>query len=127
MLLRCTSTHSVVLRSNDSTDKINSDLGTVGLVRPTSHTSCTQALWRELGVCNGGCKVAHMCHGSATVASRSFQERSERGRISQEISWSVPETGDFVPCARYALFGLLMKKKSIAMTSMVTPSVASWG
>ena len=111
--LRCTSTHSVVLRSNDSTDKINSDLGTVALARPTSHTGCTQALWRELGVRNGGCEVAYMCHGSATAASMSLQERSERerGRISKEMSWPVPETGDFVPCPRYALFGSLMKAK----------------
>ena len=50
MFLRFTSTHSLVLRSNDSTDKINSDHGTVALARLTSHTGCTQALWRELGV-----------------------------------------------------------------------------
>ena len=98
--LRCTSTHSEVLRSNDSTDKINSDLGTVALAGSTSHTGCTQALWRELGVRNVGCED-HMCHGSATAASKSLQGRSEGGRISQEMSWLVPETGDFVPCPRY--------------------------
>ena len=54
---------------------------------------------------------SHMCHGSATAASRSLQERSERGRISYEMSWPVPETGDFVPCPRHASFGSLMKAK----------------
>ena len=110
MLLRFTSAHSVMLRSNDSTDIINSDLGTVALARPTSHTGCTQALWRELGVHNDGCEVAYTWHGSATAASWSLQERSEKGRINQEMSWPGPETGDFVPCPRYALFGSLMKK-----------------
>ena len=110
MFLRCTSTHSLVLRSNDSTDKINSDLGTVALARPKSHTGCTQALRRELGVRNGGCE-SHLRHGSATAASRALQERSERGRISQEMSWLAPETGDFVPCHRHASFGSLMKAK----------------
>ena len=130
MCLRCTSTHSVVLLSNDSTDKINSDLGTVALARPTSHTGCTQALWCEIGVRNGGCDVAYMCRGSATAASRSLQERSESGRISQEMSWPAPETGDFVPCPRYALFGSLMKAKKknwpLHMILIVTPSVARW-
>ena len=46
--------------ANYSTDKINSDLGTVVLARPTSHTGCTQALWHELGVRNGGCEVAYV-------------------------------------------------------------------
>ena len=52
-----------------------------------------------------------MCHGSKTAASRSLQERSERGRISQEMSWPMLEIGDFVPCPRYASFGSLMKAK----------------
>ena len=73
---------------------------------------------------------SHMCHGSATAASRALQERSERGRISQEMSWLAPETGDFVPCPRHASFGSLMKakkKKSAAMILIVTPPVARWG
>ena len=106
----------------------------MALARPTSHTACTQPLffflWRELGVRNGGCEVAYVCHGSATLASKSLQGRSERGRILQEMSWPVPETGDFVLCPRYALFGSLMKakkKKLATMILIVTPSVARWG
>ena len=38
-----------------------------------------------------------MCHGNATAASRSLQECSVRGRISQDMSWPVPETGDYAP------------------------------
>ena len=105
-----------MLRSNNFTDKINSDLGTVSLAGSTSHTGCTQALWRKLGVHNGGCEVAFMCLGSATAASKSLQGRSERGRISQEMSWLVPETGNSVPCRRYALFGSLMNEKDLTGT-----------
>ena len=109
--MQCTSTvtNSAVLRSNDSADKINSDLGTVAL----AHTGCTQALWRESGVRDGGCEVAYnyMCHRSATAASKSLQGRSKRSRLSQDMSWLVPETGDFVQCPGYALFVSLMRKK----------------
>ena len=49
------------------------------------------------GVRGGGFKVADMCHDSATAVSKYLQGRSERGRISQEMSWLRLETGDFVP------------------------------
>ena len=74
MFLRCTSTHSVVLRSNDSTDKINSDLA-------TSHTGCIQALWRELGVRNGGCEVAYVSwqwNSSYQVAPRALRKSPDK-------------------------------------------------
>ena len=116
--LRCTSTvtHSGVLRSNDSADNINSDLSTVAL----AHTGCTQALWREVGVRNGGCEVIYMCHRSATAASKSFQGRSKRSRLIQDMSWQVPETGDFVPCPGYALFGSLMRKRNRLLRSQLS-------
>ena len=53
--------------------KINSDLCTMALAHPTSHTGCTQALWREVGVRNGGCEVAHVswqCNSSFQVKKK---------------------------------------------------------
>ena len=73
--------HSLVLRSKDSTDKINSDLGTVALARPTPHTRCTQALWCELGVRNGGCEVAYVswqCNSSFQGAPRALRKRQDK-------------------------------------------------
>ena len=130
MFLHCTSTHSLALRSNDSTDKINSDLGTVALARPTSHTGCIQAFWREIGVRNGGFEVACVswqCNSTFQVAPRALRKRPDKP--GDELASTGPETGNFVPCPRYASFGSLMKakkKKSAAMILIVTPPVARW-
>ena len=128
MFLRCTSTHSLVLRSIDSTDKINSDLCTVALARLTSHTGCTQALWRELGVRNGGCEVAYVsweCNSRFQVAPRVLGKRPDKQ------GYELASAGNWRLCPRHASFGSLMKakkkkkkKKSAAMILIVTPPVA---
>ena len=64
-----------MLRSSDSADKINSNLGAVAMAESTSHMGSTQALWRQLGVRDGGFEVAYMYHDSATAVSKSLQER----------------------------------------------------
>ena len=110
MFLRCTSTHSLVLRSNDSTDKINSDLGTVALARPISHTGSTQALWSELGVRNGGCQVAYVswrCNSSFQVAPRALKKGQEKP--GDELATAGNSRLCTVP--RHASFGSLMKAK----------------
>ena len=129
MFLRCTSTHSLVLRSNDSRDKINSDLGTVALARPTSHTCCTQALWLELGVRNGGCKGAYLswqCNSSFQVAPRALRKRQDKpgDELASAGNWRFrtrPQTC-FIWFADEG-----KKKKSAAMILIVTPPVARWG
>ena len=108
MFLRCTSTHSLVLRSIDSTDKINSDLCTVALARLTSHTGCTQALWRELGVCYGGCEVAYVswqCNSRFQVAPRVLRKRPDKP------GYELASAGNWRLCPRHASFGSLMKAK----------------
>ena len=108
MFLRCTSTHSLLLRSIDSTDKINSDLCTVALARLTSHTGCTQALWRELGVRNGGCEVAYVswqCNSRFQVAPRVLRKRPDKP------GYELASAGNWRLCPRHASFGSLMKAK----------------
>ena len=130
MFLRCTSTHSLVLRSNDSTDKINSDLGTVALARPTSHTGCTQALWRELGVCNGGCEVAYVsrqCNSSFPVAPRALRKRPDKpgDELASAGNWRFRTM--LQTCFIWFADEGKKKKKSAAMILIVTPPVARWG
>ena len=89
-----------MLRSNDSTAKINSDLGTVALARLTSLTGCTQALWRELGVRNGGCEVAYVswqCNSSFQIARRALRKRPDKpgDELASAGNWrfyTMPQT-----------------------------------
>ena len=97
-----------MLRSIDFTDKINSDLCTVALARPTSHTGCTQAFWRELGVRNGGCAVAYVswqCNSRFQVAPRVLRKRPDKP------GYELANAGNWRPCPRHASVGSLMKAK----------------
>ena len=97
----------------------------MALARATSHTGCTQALWHELDVRNGGCEVAHVswqCNSRFQVAPRVLRKRPDKP------GYELASAGNWRPCPRHASFGSLMKakkkKKSAAMILIVTPPVA---
>ena len=69
-------------------------------MRPTSHTGCTQALWRELGVRNGGCEVAYVswqCNSSFQVTPRALRKRQDKpgDKLASAGNWRfhiMPQT-----------------------------------